>query len=61
MTFDELQAARPDWHLWRGLAGGLVYASKLKTSPPVIKRAPTVENLEEQIKAEMRYREERFG
>jgi hypothetical protein len=39
----------PDWHVWRGL-GGLVYARRPRTSPPVVVRAEDAVDLRDQIK-----------
>ena len=60
MTIEQLKRAYPHWHFWQGVAG-IFYASKRATSPPVVKRSPTAEGLRDQIGAEMRYREQRWG
>jgi hypothetical protein len=60
VTLDDLALAHPRWHFWRGLTG-LVYASRLKCSPPVVKRSPTVEGLRDQLEADLRWREEHYG
>ena len=60
MELNELKHAYPRWHFWRGLSG-VLYASRLMTSPPVVKRSPTVEGLRDQVEAETRYREDYYG
>jgi hypothetical protein len=39
----------PDWHVWRGV-GGLLYARRPRTSPPVVVRAEDAVDLRDQIK-----------
>jgi hypothetical protein len=39
----------PLWHVWRGV-GGLVYARRLRTSPPVVMCAEDATDLRDQIK-----------
>jgi len=39
----------PCWHAWRGV-GGLVYARRPRTSPPVVVRAMDAADLREQIR-----------
>ena len=41
-------AADTGWHCWRGVIP-MLYASRPKTSPPVIVRAPTADALREAI------------
>ena len=60
MTLDDLARAYPRYHFWPGVSG-LVYASRLATSPPVVKQARTVESLREQVIRDMHYREQRWG
>jgi hypothetical protein len=38
----------PYWHVWRGV-GGLVYARRPRTSPPVVVRAEDAVGLRDQI------------
>jgi len=38
----------PDWHFWRGVSG-ILYASRLRTSPPLIRRADTADRLREEL------------
>jgi len=45
----------PHWHVWRGV-GGLMYARRPRTSPPVVVRGEDTEDL----RAEMRRAEERM-
>ena len=62
MTLDDLRRdpAFARYHFWPGVAG-LVYASRLACSPPVVKRSPTVENLREQVVLDMEYRDTHWG
>jgi hypothetical protein len=39
----------PHWHVWRGV-GGLVYARRPRTSPPVVVRAEDAVDLRDQIR-----------
>jgi hypothetical protein len=39
----------PHWHVWRGV-GGLVYARRPRTSPPVVVRAEDAAGLRDQVK-----------
>ena len=39
----------PHWHVWRGV-GGLVYARRPRTSPPIVVRGEDAEDLREQIR-----------
>ena len=39
----------PHWHIWRGV-GGLVYARRPRTSPPVVVRGENVLDLRDQIR-----------
>ena len=41
----------PHWHAWPGVLGGLVYARRPLTSPPVVVRAATIDQLREHIEA----------
>ncbi len=38
----------PYWHVWRGVAG-LLYASRMRSSPPKVVRAKDPADLREQI------------
>lgn len=60
VTLDELARAHPRWHMWRGVAG-LLYARLPQTQPAVVKRAPTVEGLRDQVEQEMRYRDDHWA
>jgi hypothetical protein len=44
-----LAAEFPHWHVWRH--NGLIYARRLKTSPPPVKRAASAEELRVLIQA----------
>jgi hypothetical protein len=39
----------PYWHVWRGV-GGLVYARRPRTSPPIVVRAEDAVDLLDQIR-----------
>jgi len=39
----------PRWHIWRGVCG-LLYARRLRTSPPIVVRADTAVDLRDQIR-----------
>jgi hypothetical protein len=39
----------PNWHTWTGV-GGVLYARRVKSSPPVVYRATTPAGLEAQIR-----------
>ncbi len=39
----------PYWHVWRGVAG-LLYARRVRSSPPKVVRAKDVVDLREQIR-----------
>jgi hypothetical protein len=44
----ELRGRFPGWQAWRGVSG-LLYARRLRTSPPVIVRAATAADLAARI------------
>ena len=39
----------PNWHVWRGIAG-LVYARRVRSSPPVVVRGEDALDLRDQIR-----------
>lgn len=39
----------PQWHVWRGV-GGLVYARRPRTSPPVVVRGEDAVDLRDQMR-----------
>jgi hypothetical protein len=41
MKLEDVSAIWPRWQTWRGVVAGLVYARRLKTSPPAVVRAYT--------------------
>jgi hypothetical protein len=41
----------PGWHAWPAALAGLVYARRPRTSPPLVVRATSVDQLREQIEA----------
>ena len=45
----------PGWHAWRGVLG-LMYARRPRTSPPMVVRAVSVDQLREQIEDAERQR-----
>jgi hypothetical protein len=40
----------PGWHAWRGTLGGVVYARRPRTSPPLVVRATTTDRLRRETK-----------
>jgi hypothetical protein len=46
---DDLECEFPAWHWWRGVSG-LYYARRVKSSPPVVLRAETLDELREQVR-----------
>ena len=57
---NDLRRDYPRYHFWAGVTG-LLYARRLRTSPSVALRSQVVENLREQVEAEVAYREHRWG
>jgi hypothetical protein len=47
-TLRRIEPDHPCWHTWVGV-GGLLYARKLKSSPPVVYRATDPAELEARI------------
>ena len=45
----EVEAAHDGWHIWQGVVAGLLYARRLRSSPPRVVRAVTVPDLEAAI------------
>jgi hypothetical protein len=41
----------PGWHAWPAALAGLVYARRPRTSPPLVVRATSVDQLRDQIEA----------
>ena len=41
----------PGWHAWPGVIGGVVYARRPRTSPPLVVRAITPDGLRQAIEA----------
>jgi len=48
-TLDDIKREFPRWHAWKGISG-LVYARRLKTSPPPVVRAEDPTDLRDQIR-----------
>jgi len=46
---DDLETEFTGWHWWRGVSG-LYYARRMKSSPPVVLRAQTLDDLREQVR-----------
>jgi hypothetical protein len=46
----------PGWHAWAAVLGGLVYARRTNSSPPVVVRAVTVGGLRQAIEDAERQR-----
>ena len=44
-----LQNEFPGWHVWEGVSGDLFYARRPRSSPPIVKRAQTLEELRDEI------------
>lgn len=49
-SLDQLAAEFPHWHCWRGISG-LVYARRLNSSPPIVKRDENTTELRSQIRS----------
>jgi hypothetical protein len=52
LTLDDVAAEFPAWHVWRGISG-LVYARKALSSPPVVLRAESPQDLRDQIRGHL--------
>lgn len=46
----------PGWHAWPAALAGLVYARRPRTSPPLVVRATSVDQLRKEIEAAERDR-----
>jgi hypothetical protein len=46
---DALEDIPPGWHYWRGVSG-LFYARRVRSSPPIVLRAETLDGLREQVR-----------
>jgi len=46
----------PGWHAWPAALAGLVYARRPRTSPPMVVRATSVDQLRSEIEAAERER-----
>jgi len=47
----EVERDYPGWHAWPAALGGLVYARRPLTSPPLVVRAVTMDELRQAIEA----------
>jgi hypothetical protein len=45
----EVERDYPGWHAWPAVLGGLVYARRPRTSPPLVVRAATTDELRQAI------------
>jgi len=45
----EVDRDYPPWHAWSGVLGGLLYARRPRTSPPLVVRSATVDGLRQAI------------
>ena len=45
----EVERDYPGWQVWPAVLGGLVYARRLRTSPPLVVRAVTTDELRQAI------------
>ena len=45
----EVERDYPGWQAWPAVLGGLVYARRLQTSPPLVVRAVTTDELRQAI------------
>jgi hypothetical protein len=55
---EALEAELPGWHAWRGVTG-LFYARRVKSSPPIVLRAESLDDLYEQVRAHVSERARR--
>jgi hypothetical protein len=46
----------PPWHAWRGVLGGLLYARRPNSSPPMVVRATSPDGLRQAIESAERER-----
>jgi hypothetical protein len=47
----EVDRDYPGWHAWPGVIGGLVYARRPQSSPPLVVRSTTTDGLRQAIEA----------
>jgi hypothetical protein len=47
----EVDRDYPGWHAWPGVLGGLLYARRPRSSPPLVVRSTTTEGLRQAIEA----------
>ena len=47
----EVERDYPGWHTWPGVLGGVVYARRPRTSPPLVVRAVSPAGLRQAIEA----------
>lgn len=52
----EVDRDYPGWHAWPAALAGLVYARRPRTSPPLVVRATSVDQLRSEIEAAERDR-----
>jgi hypothetical protein len=58
-TLAEVEAMHPDWHAWEGVIAGVLYARRIRSSPPRVVRAVSPEALAQAIEDDERQRGER--
>jgi hypothetical protein len=51
-TLDDVRTLFPHWEIWTGISG-LVYARRLRSSPPMVVRAEDPRDLIDAIRAEI--------
>lgn len=55
---DDLELEFPCWHWWTGVSG-LFYARRVKSSPPIVLRAKSLDELRERVRAYLAERAQR--
>ena len=55
---DDLETEFPCWHWWRGVSG-IFYVRRVKSSPPVVLRAESLDDLRTQVRAYLAERAQR--
>jgi hypothetical protein len=55
-VFAEIARDYPGWEAWKGVLAGVVYARRPRSSPPLVVRAVTTDDLRQAIEAAERER-----